>query len=100
MWPGFLKLIAGWFAPLDPPVGADIAGDDAAHPLGALTGAGRVVVAASGGTVRIGSATDEPTSSNGFPVIAGASYEWRAKAIENVRVYVPSGATAIWGAHQ
>jgi hypothetical protein len=87
-------------AGLAPPTGATLTGDDAAHALGALTGAGHVVIAAAGGVVRIGSASTPPTSTTGFPVVAGASYDWQALLLEDVRVYVPAGTTAIWGAHQ
>lgn len=87
-------------AGLTPPTGATITGDNAAHALGALTGAALVVIAASGGTVRVGSASSLPASNAGFPVLSGASYDWQALAIEDVRIYVPTGATAIWGAHQ
>lgn len=86
--------------PLPPPTGDTIAGDDAAHALGALTGVAKVVIAASGGTVRIGSADTPPTSTVGYPVIDGKDYPWTAEAIEDVRIFVPTGATAIWGAHQ
>lgn len=86
--------------PLPPPTGDTIAGDDAAHELGALTGVAKVVIAASGGTVRIGSATTLPTSSVGYPVLDGESYTWTSEAIEAVRIFVPTGTTAVWGAHQ
>lgn len=85
---------------LAPPTGATITGDAAAHALGALTGAGRVVVAAVGGTVTIGSATSLPTSTTGFPVLSGASYDWQAADVAAVRVYVPAGASCVWGVHQ
>jgi hypothetical protein len=87
---------------LSPPVGGTITGDDAAHAFDALTGPGILIVAATGGTARIGAAADV-SSTIGFPVIDGASYDAgmrRYAAIEANKVYVPVGCTVVWGAHQ
>ncbi len=97
-----LVTIAARLADLAPAVGGSITGDAAAHAFGALTGPGILVVAASGGTARIGAAASV-SNTVGFPVIDGASYDGggrRYAAIEANKVYVPVGCTVLWGAHQ
>ncbi len=97
-----LTTIADRLADLAPPVGGSITGDDAAHAFGALTGPGIIVVAATGGTARIGAAA-EVSNTVGLPVVDGASYDGggrRYAAIEANKVYVPVGVTVVWGAHQ
>lgn len=90
-----------YLGPVGVPVGGTIVGDDAEHAIGSLTGPAILVVASTGGTAKIGGVG--VTSATGIPVIAGASYDAGGRfyaAIEDVRVYVPAGATVLWGAHQ
>ncbi len=97
-----LAAIADRLADLSPPVGGSITGDDAAHAFGALTGPGILVVAATGGTARIGAAASV-SNTVGLPIVDGASYDAggrRYAAVEAVKVYVPVGVTVVWGAHQ
>ncbi len=97
-----LTTIAARLADLAPPVGGTIIGDDAAHAFGTLTGPGILVVAASGGTARIGAAADV-SASVGIPVIDGAAYDAGGRRYADIaanKVYVPVGCTVLWGAHQ
>lgn len=81
-------------AGLVPPVGGSVTGDDAAHALGSLTGAGFVVLINEGpGLVTVG---DASTQTAPLPV---GSYSYRSASVGAIRVYVPTGTTARYLVH-
>lgn len=85
---------------LNPPDGGTIAGDNASHALGSLSGSGYVVIVNEGPDIlRLRSSTVLPTTGSGMPVPQG-SYSWSANAVEDVRIFVPTATTMHWGVHQ